>query len=321
MSSVKEILAGVPQGSILGPLLFLIYINDLHKSIRFSKTYHFADDTSIIQSNPSLERLSKQVNNDLSNLSNWLRTNKLSLNVKKTELVIFRPRKLKIEHSFKFKLDGKRLVPAHSVKYLGVLIDENLLWNRQIAQIKMRLNRAIGMLSKLRINTKFNILKTAYHSLFESHLQYGTQLWGQKNNETITTFQKLQNRALRKINFKKRHDRISCVYKECKILKFPDILNLQNCLLMYEIQHRPKISASFPALHAKDKHNYNTRSATHNLLDIRFTKTNMYWKNSIKNHCIRDWNNLKKDLSDIPDSEPSFSKIKIYLKQKYFGQY
>ena len=68
-----------------------------------------------------LDRLSKQVNKDLSNLSNWLlRANKLSLNVKKTELVISRPRKLKIDHSFKFKLDGKRLVPTHSVKYLGV---------------------------------------------------------------------------------------------------------------------------------------------------------------------------------------------------------
>ena len=77
MSSVKEVLTGVPQGSVLGPLLFLIYINDLHKSIRFLKTHHFADDTSIIQSNPSLER-SKQVNKDLSNLSNWLRANKLS---------------------------------------------------------------------------------------------------------------------------------------------------------------------------------------------------------------------------------------------------
>ena len=144
----------------------------------------------------------------------------------KKKLVICRPRKLKIDHSFRFKLDSKRLVPTHSVQYLGVLIDEHLLWNKQVAQIKMRLNRAIGMLSKLRINANFHILKTAYHSLFESHLQYGTQLWGQKNNETITTFQKLQNCALRKITFKKRHDRISCVYKECKILKFPDILNL-----------------------------------------------------------------------------------------------
>ena len=117
---------------------------------------------------------------------------------------------------------------------------------------------------------------------------------GPKNNETITTFQKLQNRALRKITFKKRHDRISCVYKECKILKFPDILNLQNCLFMCEIQHRPKLSASFSALHAKDKHNYNSRSATHNLLDIPFTKTNMYGKNSIKNHCISDWNSLNR---------------------------
>ena len=191
MSSVKEILTGVPQGSALGPLPFLIYINDLHKSIRFSKTYHFADDTGITQSNLSLERLSKQVNKDLSNLSNLLRVNKLSLNVKKTELVTFRARKLKIDHSFKFKLDGKRLVQTHSVKYLGVLIDEHLLWNKQIAQIKMRLNRAIGMLSKIGINANLNILKTAYHSLFESHLQYGTQLWGRKNNETITTFQKL----------------------------------------------------------------------------------------------------------------------------------
>ena len=74
------------------------------------------DDTSIIQSNPSLEKLSKQVNRDLSNLSNLLRANKLSLHVK-----IFRPRKLKIDHSFKFKLDGKRLVPTHSVKYHEVM--------------------------------------------------------------------------------------------------------------------------------------------------------------------------------------------------------
>ena len=79
-----------------------------------------------------------------------------------------------------FKLDGKTLVPTHSVKYLGFLIDELLLWNNQIAQLKMRLSRAIGMLSKFQINANVNVLKTAYHLLFESNLQYGAQLWGQK---------------------------------------------------------------------------------------------------------------------------------------------
>ena len=142
-----------------------------------------------------------------------------------------------------------------------------------------------------------------------------------KTNETTTTFQKLQNRALRKITFKKRHDRISCVYKECKILKFPDILNLQNCLFMYQIQHSPKLTAFFPTLYVKGKHNYSTRSATHNLLDIPLTKANIYGKNSIENFCIRDWNSLKRDFSDIPEPELSLSRIKSYFKQKYYGQY
>ena len=89
-STIKELLTGVPQGSVLGPLLFLLYINDLHNSVRYAKTYHFADDTSVILSSTSLEILSKRINKDLFNLSNWLKANKSNLNVKKTELVIFR---------------------------------------------------------------------------------------------------------------------------------------------------------------------------------------------------------------------------------------
>ena len=127
MFLVKQILTWIRQGLILGSSIFLICLNNLHKSIRFSKTYHFADHTSIIQSNPLLEKLSKQVNKDLLNLSNWLKANKLSLNVKKTEFVIFEPKKLKTDPSFKLKLEGKRLVPTHFVKYLSVLNDEHLL--------------------------------------------------------------------------------------------------------------------------------------------------------------------------------------------------
>ena len=74
-----------------------------------------------------IQILSKHINKDLSNLSNWLKTNKLSLNIKKTKLVLFRLKNLKLDHSFKFKIDGKRLIPIHSVKYLGVLLDEHIL--------------------------------------------------------------------------------------------------------------------------------------------------------------------------------------------------
>ena len=187
---------------MLGPLLFSLYINDLHSSVKYAKTYHFADDTSVILSSTSLEIYSKRINKDLFNLSNWLKANKLSLNVKKKELVIFRSRKLKIDSSFKFKLDGKRLVPTKSVKYLGVLLDEHLHWNEHISQVKMKLNRVIGILSKLRYNANLSVLKIIYHSLFGSHLLYGSQIWGQKNLKTQTTFQTLQNCALNKTTFK-----------------------------------------------------------------------------------------------------------------------
>ena len=141
---------------MLGLLLFLLYINDLHNSVRYAKTYNFVDDTdtSVILFSISVEILSKRINKDLFNFSNWLKANKLSLNVKKTELVIFRSRKLKIDNSFEFKLDGKRPIPTKSVKYLGVLLalewNEHLHWNEQISQVKMKLNCAIGILSKLR---------------------------------------------------------------------------------------------------------------------------------------------------------------------------
>ena len=182
--NLSQLATGAPQGSVLGTLLFLLYINDLHINVKYAKTYHFIDDTSVIFSSTSLEIFSKWINKDLYNLSNWLKANKVSLDVKKTELVIFRSRKVTIDSSFKFELDCKRLVPTKSVKYLGVLLDEHLNWHEQISQVKTKLNCAIGILIKLKYNANLSVLKIIYHSLFGFHLLYGSQIWEQKNLKT-----------------------------------------------------------------------------------------------------------------------------------------
>ena len=137
-SSTSYMTCSVPQGSALGPLLFLIYINDLH--VEHCKVHHFADDTNLFIINKSLKRFNKLLNIDLKNLTSWLNANKISLNVSKTELIIFKPKRKPLDFNMKIKLDGKRSYPTDSVKYLGVKIDSKLNWKIHVNAIATKLN-------------------------------------------------------------------------------------------------------------------------------------------------------------------------------------
>ena len=149
-SDLMPVDCGVPQGSVLGPLLFLIYINDLHKAIQYCKVHHFADDTNLFHASMSVKNLNKLVNCVMKDLSKWLSANKISLNVEKTELVIFKsPRKVLLD-GIKIKLSGKRLYPSNSVKYLGIKLDKFLHWHDQVNSISVKLNRANALLLKIR---------------------------------------------------------------------------------------------------------------------------------------------------------------------------
>ena len=123
-SESKSLLHGVPQGSVLGPILFLIYINDLHHCIKYCTTYHFADDTNLLNISKDYKTLQRQVNYDLFNLHKWLTANKISLNDGKTELIFFR--KNGPAPGLNIKLHGKKLYPSNFVKYLGIYVDEYL---------------------------------------------------------------------------------------------------------------------------------------------------------------------------------------------------
>ena len=178
-SGLAEIKCGVPQGSVLGPLLFLLYINDLNQAIKFCKVHHFADDTNLLYLGKSIKRFNKLVDYDLKYLLYWLNANKISLNFKKTELAVFKSKRKQFDDEIKLKLSRKRLFPTDSVKYLGVKIDGNLSRKSHIDYLSVKLSRANALLFKIRNFVNSSVLRTIYFAIFESHLNYCCLVWSQ----------------------------------------------------------------------------------------------------------------------------------------------
>ena len=175
-SNMKQLKYGVPQGSVLGPLLFILFVNDLHLAVKYSSVHQFADDTNLLVVEKSLKQLNKKVNRDLKLIVEWVRAKKLSLNAKKTEIIIFKPRNKTITKHLNFRPSGQKIQPTNQVKYLGVILQEDLHWNKYLSNLGKKLSRSVGLLSKIRHYVPKHLLRTIYFSIFSIHLIHACEI-------------------------------------------------------------------------------------------------------------------------------------------------
>ena len=230
-SSYYPLTYGTPQGSCLGPLLFLIFINDLHYSVTYGTSLLFADDTTLLHSHKDLRYLKWAVETDLNNLMDWFKANKLTLNLGKTVCVLLN-NKSKTK-KLTLNLGDYILQNSETVKFLGVWIDEKLTWTKHMSILMMKLKQNMHL---LRLSNKFltkDTKKLIYYAHIFSHLNYGTLIWGNMiKQETITKLQKVLNKCFRLITGQAPTPRN---FKKERMLRLHDLIKLENKKLGYQL--------------------------------------------------------------------------------------
>ena len=165
-SEYLNISCGVPQGLVLRPLLFLIYINDLPSVSKYLRFHLFADDTNIYFEAKDLKTLQKIMNRELRHVKKWLEANKLALNIEKTNFVVFHSPSKKLTEPIILKCGRKKIIHANHVKFLGVLLDETLSWRSHLIELSRKLARSVAIFYKLRLYVPLDILISIYYALF-----------------------------------------------------------------------------------------------------------------------------------------------------------
>ena len=239
-STMQSINCGVPQGSILGPLLYLIYVNDIQYACT-GNILSFADDTTLYLSNSNINTLYKDANMHINNLFIWFCSNKLSLNANKTKYILLRPKRSK--HNIENMTLAIDEIPLKRIgencdekftKFLGLYFDENLTFKNHITQVNSKISRAIFAIKQCNKLLPKESMRTLYFALIHPHIQYSIIAWGNASPSVLRRTVLLQKRAIRLINKAAYNSHTEPLFKQSNILKLTDLHKYQLAMLMFD---------------------------------------------------------------------------------------
>ena len=314
-SSTLPISIGVPQGSILGPLLFLIYVNDLHYATS-CKPRLFADYTCLVVSNTSTIHLELNCNSELNKLRNWCDANRLQINPDKSTYLHISHKLRDQASTLNLFYNNYKLACSNSSKYLGVVLDNQLHFKVHIANVITKLTRAVGIISKLRYFFPSATLLLLYYALVHPHLLFGLALWGNTYSTYIYKIQRLQNKAIRIITNSNARASANPLYRKLGILKVSDLYKFEIAKIMYQ-HSKQSLPSCFSAFfdNLNDIHNQRTRATEKKNLYLPKFST-ICCQKSIRYQGVKIWNTLPVELRNL-----TFKQFKSQYKSMILESY
>jgi hypothetical protein len=315
-SNLLNIHCGVPQGSILGPLLFIIYMNDLPDIVENFKMILYADDTTLFASlNNPLNNVNNTslLNDELCLINKWLKVNRLSINMTKTKAMLFHRLKRQFDYP-ELYMDGIKIDFVDTFNFLGLIIDKNLNWKSHVKVVSNKISKAIGVMVKLKNYVPKSALIHIYNALIMSHLNYGLIVWNQKSKTLI----KLQKKAIRTVCNAKFNAHTSALFKKENLLNFGDMCALVDLKFCFKFMHG-LLPIYFNKLSAADEriHSYTTRQfGQMRVPAVRHD----YARNSITYRFPVINNNMPANYKEKIFTH-SFFGFKFYIKRKLIESY